>query len=70
MGEPKAKGRKLPRMNWLVIPLCPYHHRGTVGLDYGVVAWETNFGPQVGHIDRLIQRLGMPVWELAQVGRK
>lgn len=71
MGEPKAKGRKLPRYDWLVLPLCPPHHRGNRGLDIaGGHIWETWHGPQVGHIDRLIQQLGLDVWALAQVGRK
>ncbi len=65
--EPKAKGKKLARMDWLVLPLCDSHHRS---LDADVRSWEQTHGTQTMHIDRLIVRLGMPVWDLAKVGCK
>jgi hypothetical protein len=72
MQEPKAKGKKLPRYDWLVLPLCYRHHRDTSveGLDQNVQRWEAWYGPQADHIDRLMVKLGMNVWALAKVGSK
>lgn len=64
----KAKGKKLQRMNWIVLPLCPYHHRDTycTGLDRDVDAWEAKFGTQAEHIDKLGALFGMDLWTLAK----
>lgn len=65
----KAKGKKIPRLNWIVAPLCPYHHRlGPFGdaLDLGVAVWELRHGDQSDLIDELIRRTGLPLWELAK----
>jgi hypothetical protein len=71
MQEPKAKGVKLARYNWLVLPLCPAHHRiGNTALDNGVESWEQFYGTQASHIDALMVKLGMNVWALAKVGSK
>ncbi len=70
--EPKCKGKKLARLDVICLPLCPHHHRDTspCGLDRDVAAWETAYGDQAMWIDRLIAKLGVDVWALAQVGRK
>lgn len=72
MQEPKCKGKKLARLDWLVLPLCPHHHRDTsaCGLDRGPERWEYAYGEQAMWIDRLILKLGVPVWDLARVGQK
>jgi hypothetical protein len=69
--EPKAKGKKLPRMDWLVVPLCMHHHRMSVdALDLNPRLFEERYGPVAGHIDRIAERFGVPVWDLAREGRK
>lgn len=67
MHEPKAKGKKLQRYNWLALPLCPPHHRDTYcnGLDRNVAAWESKYGTQAEHIDKLGALFGMDLWRLA-----
>lgn len=71
MGEPKAKGKKLPRYDWLVLPLAPEYHRiGPYALDWCVEAWESRNGSQASHIDRLCERFGLDLWALANEGRK
>lgn len=72
MQEPKAKGKKLARWDWLVIGLCPAHHRDTspLGLDRNVREWEFSYGDQAMWIDRISKRLGVDVWTLAKVGAK
>ncbi len=72
MQEPKAKGFKLPRYDWLILPLCPLHHRDTspLGLDRNVAAWERKFGTQAMYINSLCERLGVDLWSLANIGRK
>lgn len=72
MQECKAKGRKLPRWDWLVLGLCYAHHRDTspTGLDRNVDEWEYAYGDQAMWIDRISQRLGVDVWKLAKVGDK
>lgn len=73
MGE-KAKGVKLPRMDWLVLPLDPRLHRlhssalrrqGFIALDYDVEAWEAKYGRQADHIDGLCARYDLDLWNLA-----
>ena len=62
----KAKGKKLPRLDWLVIPLCPDHAgEGPVGLDASPRAWEARFGRQADAIDRLCDQFGRNLWLLA-----
>jgi len=71
MQEPKAKGKKLPRYDWLVIPLCSLHHRNSVAaLDLNVGSFEAAFGTQASHIDRLCEVLGIDLWAKANEGRK
>lgn len=67
MQECKAKGRKLPRYDWIVLGLCHPHH---LLLDADVLGWESIFGDQAMWIDRISKQLGVDVWTLAQVGRK
>jgi len=67
MQEPKAKGKKLARLDWLVLPLCPEEH---TMLDRDVATWERLRGPQAYWIDVLCKRYGVDLWMLAQVGRK
>ena len=65
--EPKAKGKKLTRMNWLVLPICPYHHRtGAESLDVCQSCWELVHGTQASHIDKLCERFGLDLWTLAR----
>ena len=68
MQEPKARGKKLARMDWTVLPLCYLHHRDTspVGLDRDVAAWERANGSQARYIDLLCGRTGINLWELAR----
>lgn len=73
MQEPKAKGVKLQRYNWLVLPLAPKLHRTeTYSLDGrdGVRAWEDRFGTQAGFIDILCIEFGLDLWALAKEGKK
>jgi len=65
--EPKAKGRKLSRLDWLVLPLAPEIH---AELDANVAAWEKKYGPQAYWIDVLCKLYRADLWALAQVGRK
>lgn len=71
MLEPKAKGKKLPRYDWLVLPLCPGHGRiGPLSLDANVDLWEQRNGSQTSFIDELSDELGIDLWEKANEGRK
>jgi hypothetical protein len=67
MQEPKAKGKKLQRLDWLVLPLCPSCH---AELDADVRAWESKHGTQASMIDRLCVLYEMDLWTMAQEGRK
>lgn len=63
----KAKGLKLAYMDWLVLPLCPNHHRlGSTALDRDVDAFERAYGPQAEFIDYLAVRFGLNLWQLAR----
>lgn len=64
----KAKGKKLPYMDWLVIPLCPRHGRHPYpdALDTDVAAWEAKYGSQVYWLDRMVERTGVDVWQKAR----
>ena len=68
MQEPKAKGKKLPRYDFLVLPLCPPHgrHPWPLALDSDVAAWERRFGTQASYIDLLAGKTGINLWELAK----
>lgn len=70
--EPKARGKKLTRMHWLVLPLCPRHGREPypTGLDTNVRAWEEVNGPQTSYLDRVAAELGVDVWTRAKEGAK
>lgn len=71
MGEPKAKGKKLARYHWLVLPLCYRHHRvGRGSLDDNVAHWEAAWGTQAEWIDMLCSRFGVDLWAKAREGRK
>ena len=72
MQEPKAKGKKLPRYDWLALPLCPQHGREPYphALDTNVRAWEARFGEQAWWIDRLCVEYGVCLWELAGINRR
>lgn len=72
MQEPKAKGKKLPRMDWICLPLCVWHHRDTspCGLDRNVAEWEFVYGDQAMWIDRISSKLGVDVWAKAKEGKK
>lgn len=68
MQEPKAKGKKLARCHWIVLPLCPPHGREPYpdALDTNVELWELVYGPQAKYIDWLITITGVDVWALAK----
>lgn len=71
MQEPKPKGRKLPRHDWLVLPLCPWMHRIAVdSLDLCPRFFEAHYGTVAHHIDSIALQLGVDVWALAKVGKK
>ena len=65
--EPKAKGVKLRRYNWLCIPLCPFHHHI---LDSGVEKFEIAYGTQAVFIDKLCEIFSIDLWALAKQGKK
>lgn len=69
MQEPKCKGKKLARMDFICLPLCHWHHRDTspCGLDRDVDAWEYAYGSQASWIDRVSAQLGVDVWALARI---
>ena len=68
---PKARGKKLPRMDYLVLPLCPDHAgEGPLGLDGGPLRWESRFGRQADWIDKLGERHYLGLWYLAKLGEK
>jgi hypothetical protein len=66
---PHAKGKKLARFDWLVLPLAPHYHRAEyrTGLDRDVKAWERMHGSQVMWIGQLIANLGVDVWAMAGI---
>ena len=68
MQEPKAKGKKLARYDWLVLPLCPEHGRNPYpgALDSDVAAWEEKHGTQVHHLDILSNMLSVDIWTLSR----
>ncbi len=69
MQEPKAKGVKLDRYDWLVLPLCPKHHRTSEALALDLIgarAWELLFGRQDEWIDYLAALYGLDLWALAK----
>lgn len=68
MQEPKAKGVKLLRYHWLVLPLCPPHGRDTypTGLDRNVEEWESIYGTQADWIGRMEERTGIDAWAKAR----
>jgi hypothetical protein len=71
MQEPKARGVKLRRYHWLVLPLAPELHRTARGsLDEAPEAWEAEYGKQAEWIDLLCHRHGINLWAKAQEGRK
>ena len=72
MQEPKAKGKKLARYDWLVLPLCPRHGRDPYpgALDSSVEEWENEYGPQAMYIDAFCHEYGLDLWSLANDGRK
>ena len=71
MQEPKAKGRKLPRMDWIVLALCPAAHRiDADSLDRNPRAFERRYGSVAELIDRCAAALSVDVWVLAKVGKK
>jgi hypothetical protein len=65
---PHAKGKKVPRFDWLVLPLCPKHGREQFGgLDANVRDWERRFGTQLVHLLRLSTDLDVNIWAHARV---
>lgn len=56
----------------LVIPLAASLHVGDQGIDYGagVESWEMLYGTQAGFIDKVSERVGYDLWELARMWAK
>jgi hypothetical protein len=66
-GFTKAGGKKLPYMDWLVLPICPRHHRLLPeSLDYSVDAFEICFGTQEAWLDLMVRRTGIDIWKKAK----
>jgi hypothetical protein len=66
MMEPKAKGKKLARYDWLVLPLCPHHHRWNhEALDNNPRRFEECHGKVADWIDYLCAWSGLNLWALA-----
>jgi hypothetical protein len=65
--EPKAKGLKLRRLHWLVLPLCPFHHHW---IDNRPISFEREFGRVADMLDRMAGELGVDVWAKAKEGKK
>jgi hypothetical protein len=69
--EPKAKGKKLPRLDWIVAPLCPFHHRlGKISYDTTRTTFEDYHGPMAGYLDEIARVTGVDIWKLAKEGAK
>jgi hypothetical protein len=65
---PHAKGKKLARFDFLVLPLAPHYHRVEYGgLDANVEKWERLYGSQVMWLCVLSDRLGVDVFAKAGV---
>lgn len=63
----KAKGKKLPYMDWLVLPICPRHHiEASDSLDKYPEAWEDRWGPVVYWLNIMVERTGVNIWALAK----
>lgn len=66
-GFVKPHGKKFRWQHWLVLPLCPLHHRmATMSFDNAMRTWEENHGTAAMHLDMLIARTGIDVWALAR----
>lgn len=62
----KAKGKKLPQHDWLILPLDYRLHRQEYGgLDANVRAWEAKYGTQVSHLIALGKKLNLDLFALA-----
>lgn len=69
--EPKPKGKKLQRHDFLVLPACPFHHRlAPDSLDLNPREFERRYGPVAGHLDAIAAVLDVDVWAHSQRGRK
>jgi hypothetical protein len=69
--EPKPKGKKLQRHDWLVVGCCHQHHSvARDALDNNAAAFEAKHGPVAAHIDKLAAATGLDLWALSQEGRK
>jgi hypothetical protein len=63
----KTKGRKQIWQDWLVLPLCPAHHRLFAdSLDNAMSSWEQQHGTQAAWLDLLCDKLQYNVWDLAR----
>ena len=62
-----ARGMSQKVSDWLVIPLCPTHHRGRLGIHTMTVPdWEHCFGDQAAHLDGLCADLEVDLWAMAK----
>lgn len=62
------KGARQKTSDWLVIPVCGYHHFGQQAIDgpIGVIRWEQMYGEQAAMLDSLCVTCGLDLWELAK----
>ena len=69
--EPKPKGKKLARHDFLVVGCCHFHHSlSRDALDNNAAAFEEKYGPVAAHIDKIAAVTGLDLWALSQEGRK
>lgn len=58
------KGWARKSNDWLVIPLAEPYHTGRYGIDrIGVETWERQFGSQLMHLRKTIERAGVDVFK-------
>lgn len=67
----KPKGKKMRWQDFLVLPLCPGHHRmQTMSLDNALASWEAIYGTCAMWLDHVSAQLGYDVWNLARAEMK
>ena len=69
--EPKPKGKKLARHDWLVLPVCHKHHSVDANaLDNNAAEFERRNGACADHVERIGRLYGIDPFGLSQIGRK
>lgn len=62
----KPKGKKQSWQDWLVLPLCPDHHRLDGGFDVATASWEQKNGRAADWIDYLCELMEVDLWTRAK----